>query len=85
MSTARDPSRDPEQIRELQLLKREYEAQMLVSCDPSEKRRLYAVMKQLDGWIVRAKSAIKFRERSNNASEQDFPDQTILWIKSRFR
>jgi hypothetical protein len=53
MSAASEPLRDSEQIRELELLRREYEAQMLLSRDPSEKRRLYAIMKQLEESIAR--------------------------------
>ncbi len=53
MSAALDSFHDPEQIRELELLRREYEAQMLASSDPNEKRRLYAVKRQLDESIAR--------------------------------
>jgi hypothetical protein len=58
MSAAFEQRHDPEQIRELELLRREYEAQMLVSCDPSEKRRLYSVMKQLDACIENMKARL---------------------------
>jgi hypothetical protein len=57
MPAASEPPHGPDQIHELELLRREYEAQMLVSRDPSEKRRLYAVVKQLDESIARAQRA----------------------------
>jgi hypothetical protein len=53
MLAASELPRDPDQIRELELLRRGYEAQMLASRDPAEKRRLYAIMKQIEESIAR--------------------------------
>jgi hypothetical protein len=55
MPNTPDENGDPDLIRELELLVREYEKRMLVSSDPQEKRRLYAVKIQLDECIERAR------------------------------
>jgi hypothetical protein len=48
MPAASEARHDPDQIRELELLRREYEAQMLASSDPQERRRWYAVKNQIE-------------------------------------
>jgi hypothetical protein len=42
-----------EQMRELELLRREYEAAIRVATDPDEKWRLYRVMQELNTTIER--------------------------------
>lgn len=69
MSAAANPHVDPEQIRELELLRREYDAQMRASSDPQDKRRLYAVKKQLEESIVRAQNSAKMN--ANAAPDEE--------------
>lgn len=44
---------DPEQLHELELLRREYEATLQVTTDPEEKWRLYRILQELRACILR--------------------------------
>jgi len=43
---------DPDQLGEICMLMREYEASLLVSCDPEEQRRLRRILTELRACVV---------------------------------
>ena len=44
---------DPDQLKDLKMLRHEYDAAMTVACDPDEKWRLYRMVQDLDMCIER--------------------------------